>query len=228
MAVPEGQAQSELQLRQQIVELGRRLSVSALIVANEGNISARLGENRFLITPAGLAKGKLAESDMVIVDSSGNLIAPSNRKPSSELGMHLCVYRLRSDIHACVHAHPPYAVACSVAGVSLVEPVLPEVVAAIGNVALAEYATPGTNEVAGAISRLVGRHSAVILKNHGALTIGPDLETALFRMEMVEHLAQVVFLAQQLGRVDTLSQAALRKLTQAIHGTSGLPGQGAP
>ena len=209
---------SELELRRQIIDIGRRLSERALVVANEGNISARLGENRLLVTPTGLAKGRLHEEDLIIVDDFGNPLEPSARRPSTELGMHLGVYRSRPDVCACVHAHPPYTVACSVAGIALDTPVLPEVIAAVGEVAVAQYATPGTAEVAAVISPLVARHNAVILSNHGVLTVGPDLETALFRMEIVEHLAQVVFLAHQLGRINTLSSEQLQKLNRAIYG----------
>jgi L-fuculose-phosphate aldolase len=137
--------------------------------------------------------------------------------------MHLCVYDRRPDIAACVHAHPPYAIACSVAGISLAEPVLPETVIAVGEIAMADYAAPSTMEVADSVAPLVEDHDAIILKNHGVLTIGIDVETAVRKMELVEHLAQVVFLASQLGRVDRLTAAQVQALRAVVTGIGQTP-----
>ncbi len=207
---------SEAELRRQIVEIGRRLYDRRLVAAAAGNISARVSAGRILITPSGICKGKLSASDLIPVDPSGNALDARGRRPSSELGMHLCVYRQRPDVGAAVHAHPPYATACAVAGISLTEPVLPETVAALGPVVLAEYATPSTPEVAASISSLANHHDAIILKNHGVLTVGRDLEAAFMKMEMVEHLAQVVFLARKLGNVDLLTSAQVAALHQTF------------
>ena len=200
---------SEADVRRQIIEAGGYLAYRGLIVAGAGNISVQVSAERVLITPAGKRKGNLTADELIAVDLLARRLDSANGRPSSELGMHLCVYNQRPDILACVHAHPPYAVACSVAGISLAAPVLPEIVAAVGEIATAEYATPSTPEVAASISPLLARGDAIILKNHGVLTIGPDLESALNKMEMVEHLAQVVFLASQIGRVDKSLQPLL-------------------
>jgi len=208
----------ENDLRRHIVEIGKRLYGQGLIVAGEGNISSRVDADRILITPAGLGKGRMAETDLLLVNRGGDALQDNRRQPSSELGMHLCVYDKRPDAAACVHAHPPYATACSVAGISLSDPVLPEIVATMGQVVTAEYATPSTPEVANSIAAAIAGHDSIILKNHGVLTIGPDLETAFMRMEMTEHLAQVIFLARALGRVDVLTPEQVRAIRHAAGG----------
>ena len=214
---------SEADVRRQIIEAGGYLAYRGLIVAGAGNISVRVSAERVLITPAGKRKGNLTADELIAVDLLARRLDPADGRPSSELGIHLCVYNQRPDILACVHAHPPYAVACSVAGISLAVPVLPEIVAVVGEIATAEYATPSTPEVAASISPLLARGDAIILKNHGVLTIGPDLESALNKMEMVEHLAQVVFLASQIGRVDNLTAAQAEKMRRiADHGDNSL------
>jgi len=215
----------EAELRRQMVQIGKRLYDRHLVVATEGNISARVSAERVLITPSGFCKGRLSADDLVLVDLTGKPLETAGQKPSSEMGMHLCVYGKRPDVTACVHAHPYYATACSVAGVSLAEPILPEIVATMGQVATAEYATPSTPEVAASISTLVNSHNAIILKNHGALTVGPDLEAAFMGMEMVEHLAQVVFLARQLGNIDLLTPAQAEELHKIFGRRNDPPGE---
>ena len=202
-----GKSVSETELQRQIIEAGACLAEWGLIVAAEGNISARVNADRILITPGGAWKDRLTMADLITVGALGKPLTPTEGHPSSEIGMHLCVYQRRPDIMACVHAHPPYAVACSVAGISLAEPVLPEIVAVVGTIAIAEYATPSTPEIAASIVPLVDDHDAIILSNHGVLCIGETLKSALGRMALVEHLAQVVFLASQLGSIRHLTPA---------------------
>lgn len=214
---------SEADLRRQIVDAGQHLAYHGLIVAGEGNISVRVNAERIVITPAGERKGNVPVGKLVAIDLAGRPLDTGKGRPSSEWGMHVCAYQQRPDITACVHAHPPYAVACSVAGISLGEPVLPEIVAAVGGIATAAYATPSTPEVAASISPLVGLHDAIILKNHGVLTVGPDLDSALQKMEMIEHLAQVVFLASQIGRVDHLSVVQVEKVRRTLGHNDKLP-----
>jgi len=209
---------NENDLRRQIVEIGKRLYDRGLIVAGEGNLSVRVDTGRILITPSGLNKGRMVETDLLLVNHRGDALQDNSRQPSSELGMHLCAYEKRPDAVACVHAHPPYATACSVAGINLSDPVLPEIVATMGQVVTAEYAQPSTPEVAQSIAEVVTRHDSIILKNHGVLTVGPDLETAFMRMEMTEHLAQVIFLARALGRVDMLTPDQVRAIHDAVDG----------
>lgn len=195
----------------QTVGIGRRLYERGLIVAAEGNISVRLSDGNVLVTPAGMCKGLMKATDLVVVDTAGRKMQGS-REPSSELKMHLVALARRSDVGACVHAHPPYATAFAVAGIPLTDDVLPEVITTIRSVPLAPYATPSTAAVGESIRGLVDRFDAILLKNHGVLTLGADLESAFRKMETVERFAQIVWLARSLGKVDTFPPAEVETL----------------
>jgi len=190
-----------------------------LIVAAEGNISVRLADGNILITPSGLCKGRMATDDLVVIDPSGKK-RQGSRSASSEWQMHTTALAKRPDVIACVHGHPPYATAFAVAGIPLAECVLPEVVATLGSVPIAPYATPSTAEVGQSLENYINRFDAFMLKNHGVLTLGSDLESAFRKMETVERLAQIVHLARSLGSVDSLSCGdveQLLNLTQTLH-----------
>jgi L-fuculose-phosphate aldolase len=201
---------SEFETRREIVEIGRRLWERRYVAANDGNISARLG-GRILVTPTGLSKGFLKPDDIVVVSESGVKLS-GRTDPTSELPMHLAVYRARADVHAVVHAHPPKATGFAVAGVPLAQCVLPEVILTLGDVPLAGYATPSTEEVARSICEFIPRFNAILLSNHGALTLGCDLSQAYFRMETVEHFAEITLAAKALGGPSPLSSDDVRKL----------------
>ena len=206
-------------LRREVVEIGRRLYDRGLVVAGEGNISARLADRRILVTPAGLCKGRMAPEDMVVVDAAGVRLQ-GEHAPSSELPMHLTALAARRDIGACVHAHPPHATAFAVAGIALADCILPEVVATLGSVPLADYATPSTQEVGASIAKHLERFDAFLLKNHGVLTIGADLEDAYRKMEIVERFAEIVSIARGLGAVDELNCRQvddILALSQSLH-----------
>ncbi|HUU44323.1 MAG TPA: class II aldolase/adducin family protein [Acidobacteriota bacterium] len=210
---------SVFSLRRTMVEIGRRLYDRGLVVAAEGNLSARLADGAILVTPAGECKGRMAPEDLIIVDAGGKK-KQGAREPSSELLMHLTALRARPDIGACVHAHPPYATAFAVAGIPLADCILPEVVTTLGSIPLTEYATPSTTAVGASIERHLDRFDAFLLKNHGVLTIGADLEDAFRKMETVERLAQIVHLARSLGTVDELTchqVDELLALTKTLH-----------
>jgi len=136
------------------------------------------------------------------------------QRPSSEILMHLEVYRQRPDVNAVVHAHPPLATAFSIAGVSLARCVIPEVIVTLGGILTTEYATPGTAEVPETIRQAIQHHDAIILTHHGSLTVGRTLWEAYLRLEKVEHTAQITLAAHQLGRVSTLSPQAVEKLAE--------------
>jgi L-fuculose-phosphate aldolase len=212
-------APSIFTLRREMVEIGQRMYERGLIVAGEGNISVRLADRRILITPAGLCKGRMAPEDMVVVDAAGVRLQ-GERAPSSELPMHLTALAGRPDIGACVHAHPPHATAFAVAGIALADCILPEVVSILGSVPLAEYATPSTQEVGASIEKYLERFDAFLLKNHGVLTIGVNLEDAYRKMEIVERFAEIVAIARGLGAVDELNCRQvddLLALSQTLH-----------
>jgi L-fuculose-phosphate aldolase len=202
--------QSEFEARRSIVEIGRRIWERGYVAANDGNISVRMGE-RVLVTPTGRSKGFMRPEDIVEVTLRGQRLS-RDAEPTSELAMHLAVYEERPDVQAVVHAHPPNATGFAVAGVPLAQCVLPEVILSLGEVPLAGYATPTTDEVARSVREHVARFNAVLLSNHGAITLGKDLEQAYFRMETVEHFAQISIAARVLGGASPLSQEDVRKL----------------
>ena len=200
-------------IREQIIQAGRRLEARGFVAGTDGNISARLGPNRILITPTGMAKGRLTADDLVVVDFDGQR-TDGRRNPSSEMGMHLAVYQQRSDIHACVHAHPPYSTAFAVAGQPLPPDILPEVVLFVGPIPLTDYAPPGTSSVADSLNPYLGSHDAFLMRSHGLLTIGKSLESAYNRHETVEHYAHILWIARQLGDWGRIPAADLARLTQ--------------
>ena len=212
--------ESEAELKDEIIEVGRRLYERRLIAALEGNISARLGD-RLYLTPSGLCKGLLKREDIVLADLEGKKLG-GIREPSSEAGMHIEIYRLRSDVKAIVHAHPPYSTAFAVAGIALDKALLPEVILTLGSIPLVPYVTPTTEGLACAVRPLACDHDALLLSNHGALTMGHDLQSAYFKMETLEHFAWVSLLARMLGREQVLSREDLTRLyaIRPEHGTT--------
>jgi L-fuculose-phosphate aldolase len=205
----------EYELRQEMVRIGRLMWERGYVAAADGNLSARLGPDRLLATPSGLSKGFLSAQDLVVIRLDGEPV-PSYRgrgqKPSSEILMHLEVYRQRLDVGAVVHAHPPAATAFSIAGVTLARCILPEVVVTLGGIPTAEYATPGTAEVPESINQAIQEYDAIVLAHHGTLTVGQTLWDAYQRLEKVEQAAQITLIARQLGQVKTLSPEAVNKL----------------
>jgi len=200
----------ENELREQICEIGRLMRQYGYIDATSGNISARLDDERILCTPSGLAKGRMQPEQLIIVNMEGEKVgAPTsanrNLHPTSEILMHLECYCQRPDVNGVVHAHPETAVALTVAGVSLEKPLLAEAVIMLGLVPTAPYATPCGTEDRDSIRELIVNHDAVMLSHHGSLTVGADVWTAYLRLEVLEHLAGVLFKAKQLGGLLRLS-----------------------
>ncbi len=208
---------TEHELRREMVRVGRLMWERGYVAATDGNLSARLGSDRLLVTPSGLSKGFLTADALLVLRLDGELVSPyrgRDQRPSSEILMHLEVYRQRPDVNAVVHAHPPLAIAFSIAGVSLARCVLPEVIVTLGGIPTTEYGTPGTAEVPETIRQTIRDYDAVILAHHGSLTVGTTLWEAYLRLEKVEHTAQITLAAQQLGRVGTLSPEAVETLTE--------------
>lgn len=204
---------AENRLRQEICEVGRRLYQRGLIAAGDGNISARLPDDTILITPAGLCKGELRPEDLVVIDHDGQLLrAGPGLRQSSEQLLHLHVYHRRPDVAACVHAHPPTAVALTLAGISMEEPLLPEALLALGPVPTAPYARTGTAEMGVAIDALVADHDALLLSHHGGLTLAATPTAAYFLMEQLEHCARIVHAAHLLGSPIRLPEERIEEL----------------
>jgi len=212
---PQRRAEEEAEGRRAIVRVCRRMYERGMIAGTDGNVSIRLGGDRLLITPSGVHKGDVREEDLVITDREGKLVKSSGgRRPSSEILMHLLCYQVREDVHAVVHAHPVYAVALALSGVSLANCILPESCLSLGFILTAPYTTPGTEEVPRAVRDLVGRADAVLLDRHGSLTVGPTLTAAYNRLESVEHTAKITHAARCLGPVSPLSERQVEKLRQ--------------
>jgi L-fuculose-phosphate aldolase len=211
---------SEQELRDAIVEVGRRLYARGYTASNDGNISVRLDGGRLLMTPKSVCKGFMTPAMMCITDLDGKKLA-GERDPSSEMQMHLEVYRQRPDAKAVVHAHPPIATGFAVAGIPLDRAVLAEVVTTLGSVPIAEYATPSTKELPEAVRQYVKAHDGMLLANHGALTLGADLFAAYYKMETIEHFAKISLVARLLGGERLLSRQEVDRL-QGLRGMYGI------
>lgn len=206
--------------RTEIVEVGRRLYERGFVASNDGNISVRLDEGRILTTPKNVSKGFMTPDMMVVVDPSGQKLA-GERDASSELKMHLEVYRNRPDVQAVVHAHPPLATGFAVAGIALDRAVLPEVITTLGSIPIAPYSTPSTQELPDAVRKYIKVHDGLLLANHGALTVGHELFAAYYKMETVEHFAKISLVARLLGGERLLAQHEVERL-QALRGMYGI------
>ena len=205
---------NESHLREQILRVGRLLFDRGWIAASDGNVSARLPDGGILVTPAGVCKGMLEYSDLVICDLDGRKIA-GTRSPSTELEMHLTVYRMREDVSGVVHAHPPAATGFAASGRELNVGFLPEVIVRLGSVPVARYGTPGTPALSEGMMPHVASYDAVLLANHGAVAWGEDPMQAFFRMDTVEHYARVTLIAHLLGGPRPLPRAEIAKLFEA-------------
>ena len=202
---------SQRQYRREIVRLGGMLHGSGFVAGTDGNLSVRLDRRRVLATPTSMSKGMMRTSDLVIVDLEGHKLS-GRRNVSSEIAMHLLIYRLRPDIRGIVHAHPPTATAFAASGLSLNQPLVCELVVGLGCVPLARYGTPGTPELSEALEPLIPQYDAILMANHGVVTYGDDLLHAYMKMETVEHFARIALVAHLLGHQQPLSEEEIAKL----------------
>jgi L-fuculose-phosphate aldolase len=215
--LPSSSYQSEKQLRAEIVQVGQLLYDRGLIVATDGNISARLDDRRILATPAGLCKGLMTPDQLIVVNLAGERAGPTtaaNRslKPTSEMRMHLEAYKRRPDVRGVVHAHPPTVVAASIAGIDLSQCLIPEVIVMLGLIPTTQYATPSSEENAQAIHDLIAGHDAIILQRHGTLVVGSSPTEAYLKTETVDQMARVALMLAVLGKGETLPPDQVTKL----------------
>ncbi len=203
--------QDTQQLREELVEVGRRVYNRGYAAANDGNMSARLDDGTVLITPTRTSKGFMKTGDLIIIDMEGRLVE-GDKKPSSESDFHLKIYRDRPDVMSVCHAHPPYATGFAVAGIPLDRMVLPEVIIRLGVVPIVGYGTPGHSDLYYQISKQLKDHDAFLLANHGALTVGYSVMDAYDKMETLEQAAMIQFVAMQLGKVNTLGKEEVDRL----------------
>src|SRR5580700_9518107 len=220
-SISPGAVKSEDEHRRDICTLGRWIHSRSFVVSTDGNVSVRLDPQRVLTSPTAMCKGMMVPDDLVITDLKGRKLA-GRREASSELAMHLLIYARRPDVHAVCHAHPPIATAHAAAGIPLNKALLSELVITLGCIPVARYGTPGTPELSEALEPLVQDYDAILLANHGVVTCGADLLTAFFRMETVEHFAQVSLATELLGKQVLLSGRDVEKLlaARARYGTT--------
>ena len=218
-----GWTDEEARARNSICEIGKLCYQRGLISASDGNISVRLSDDTVIITPAGGMKGFLQLEQLARIDLDGRKVGGPGEQ-STETGIHLTCYRERPDIRAVLHCHPPHAVALSVAGIDMQQPIIPEMVVTIGGIPTAPFATPGTSELGESIREIVRCSDTVVMRNHGSVTIGPNLLDAFKKLDMLEHTARILWLAHTArGGLEPLPPEAVKKLldTRAQLGLTG-------
>jgi L-fuculose-phosphate aldolase len=196
--------------RREIIRVGQLMYERSYVVSSDGNVSVRLDDGRIVATPTMTCKGRMTEDSLAVTDMQGKPL--SDRKPSSELAMHLLIYQERPDIKAVCHAHPPHGTAFAVAGLAIDQPILSEVILTLGCVPLAAYGTPSTTELTEAMRPLLKHHNALLMANHGAVAYGADLWQAFDRLETLEHTAKIAILSRLLGGSKNLPADAIEKL----------------
>lgn len=224
-------SRSEQELRQDIVEVGKLVYQKGWVAANDGNISIRIGQDRILCTPTAISKGLMCVEDLIVCDLQGNKLE-GGRERTSELDMHLTIYRLRPDVHSVVHAHPVVATGFATAGRPLNLALLPEVIIGLGSVPLASYGLPGTPALTEGMLPYIPKYDAILMSNHGCVCYGSDVYQAFFRMETVEHFARIALVAELLGGAKALPREEVTKLFDSrarygVHSPSGME-PGAP
>ena len=214
---------SPFEIKKEICEVGHKLWAKGFVAANDGNISVKVSDNEFYCTPTGVSKASLTPDMIIKVDKDGKKLE-GKLNPSSEIKMHMRVYRERPDVTAVVHAHPPVATAFTVADIDLDQYILPEAVLTIGDVPTCDYGTPSTMEIPDSLDPYIHNHDAFLLRNHGALTVGCNLTKAFFVMEEVEFNAVICKHAMDLGAVHEISSEQLKKLMD-LRKKMNLPGR---
>ncbi|MGQ9609118.1 MAG: class II aldolase/adducin family protein [bacterium] len=203
----------ESEYRRDIIEVCKRIYQKGFVASNDGNVSVRISKNEILATPTGISKGDLSPDQLIKVNMRGDIIE-GFLKPSSELRLHIRAYEERPDIRSVVHAHPPISTGFAVAGIALDQMAIPEVIATLGKIPLAPYATPSTDELAHTIDELIKECNAILLSNHGVVCVGPDVYSAYYTLERVEHSAYIIWVAKSLGGEKELSKENINKLLE--------------
>ncbi len=218
---------TDTEAKEAIVEIGKRMYIRGFVASNDGNISIKVSPNSLWTTPTLVSKGYMTQDMLVKVDLDGNVIL-GNNKPSSELKMHLRVYKENPSVMAVTHAHPPVATSFAIAGIELDRAILPEAIVNLGTVPIAPYATPGSQEVPDSIAPFCNCYNAVLLANHGALTWGKDVFEAYFRLESLEYYATVLmYTGNIICKANELSDKQVSQLIQ-IRNNLGISLGGTP
>lgn len=202
-------------LKKEICDIGRNIWLKGFCAGNEGNHSVRIGPNRFLCTPTGISKGFLEPDDIIVVDGEGRQVESNarGRKPTSEIKVHLAIYKKRPDVNAVIHSHPPHATAFAIAGIPLPEGVHPEAEVFLGKVKTAHYATPSTHDLPNSLLPLIDEHTNTLLMgNHGSVSFDKDLIGAYYKLEILDAYCRILILVKQIGRMNVLSQHEMTEL----------------
>lgn len=210
-----------MQVKNELVKYCHKVYSRGLVSATDGNLSARSFENIVYITASGVSKGEVNSDDIISLPLKGNVVK-SGKKPSTEYGLHLYIYRTRPDVHAVVHCHPVYATAMSSSN-QLDRPYFPEVILTLGRIPLCRYAAPSTSALYESLAPYIGYVNVFLLENHGAVTVGSSLKEAYHRMEKLEHYAKTLYLARQAGGIRELERAHLNELyslAESVYGIS--------
>lgn len=207
--------------KKKLVEICHKVYENGFVAAYDGNISCRTSENTILITRSGICKGTVKEKDIVEIDYSGNLLKGKN-KISTEHKIHLYAYKKRDDVNAVVHCHPVYSTAFALSGKGLIEHYLPEVLLTLGKIPLCKYSTPSTNQVPESLEPYINYSWAMLLENHGAVTLGTSLDDAYYKMEKLEQAAKIIFLAKLLNKPRVLSKKNVNDIIKISESTYGI------
>ncbi|MCU6734394.1 class II aldolase/adducin family protein [Diplocloster agilis] len=202
-------------LKEEMCEIGYRIQNNGFVAANDGNITVKIDEGQYLVTPTGASKGYMKPGMISIVNEEGEIL-DGLFKPSSEFKVHLCVYKHRPDARSVIHTHPPIATAYAVAGIPLDKYFLPEGICGIGSVPIVPYAIPGSQELADSMIPYLKDHNALLLENHGAVTVGNSLSEAYFKTETLEYSAKIMLLTSLIGRSHELPKEEIDKLLTRI------------
>lgn len=200
-------------LKASIIEVSKLMNTKGFICATDGNISIKLAKNRYLITPSGINKAFIKPNDLIVIDENAKLISGNKKlKPSTEWRMHLKAYKLRPDINAVIHSHPPYITAYTIADVKIPSNILPEVVLTMGAIPVTSYSTPTSPDNADIIEEHIKNYDAVVLKRHGVITVGKDIYSAYNKLEKIEHAALTSMAAKIIGEANPLPKQEVEKL----------------
>ena len=209
----------EAALKAAIIKTGKILYDHGLMVSNDGNISVRMGNGNVIITPSGVTKGRITVNDLLVIDLEGNLVKSAsnpNMKPTSEQAMHLEVYRQRPDVNGIIHTHLIYANALAISHGQIRMDVIPEAAIAFGDIPLTEFSMPSTPQNAEAIRSLIKDNDVMLIRNHGSLCVGKDLNEALINTERLEHVSKTLTFAELLGEPNKLPQEMLDKIAEIV------------
>ncbi len=206
---------NEYALRKDLCSIGKNIWMRQFCAGNEGNHSVRVTPDRYLVTPTGLSKGFLEPEDVCVCDAAGKLIESNarGRRPSSEIKVHLAIYKHRPDIGAVIHSHPPHATAFAIAGIPLPEAVHPEAEVFLGKVRTAPFAMPSTHELPASLIPLIDKETnTVLMGNHGSVSFDVDLTGAYYKLEILDAYCRILLLTKQIGRINFLSQEDMKGL----------------